>query len=92
MLKNDHVGKAWYTTLKTFAIKKLHNKDVVKKLFDDIAKRNPERKGGYTRILKLDKTRLGDNASQVVFMLVDQKAEEAAPVEEKKEEAATANA
>ena len=73
------------------AIKKLHNKAVVAKLFEDLAKRNPERKGGYTRILKLDKTRLGDNASQVVFMLVDQKAEEAAPVEEKKEEA-TANA
>jgi len=75
------------------AIKKLHNKIVVKKLFDDIAKRNPERKGGYTRILKLDKTRLGDNASQVAFMLVDRKAEEAPVVEtEAVKETATAKA
>lgn len=75
------------------AIKKLHNKAVVKKLFDDIAKRNPERNGGYTRILKLDKTRLGDNASQVAFMLVDRKAEEAEEVKtEEVKEAATAKA
>jgi|SaaInlStandDraft_1057018.scaffolds.fasta_scaffold05908_4 large subunit ribosomal protein L17 len=64
------------------AIKKLDNKDVVAKLFEDVAKRNPERQGGYTRILKLDETRLGDSAPKVVFMLVDAKAEEAVATEE----------
>jgi large subunit ribosomal protein L17 len=70
----------------------LHNKKAVNKLFEDIAKRNPERQGGYTRILKLDTTRLGDNASQVVFMLVDQKAEAPEAVETKTEEKAEAPA
>jgi large subunit ribosomal protein L17 len=64
------------------AIKKLDNKDVVAKLFEDVAKRNPERKGGYTRILKLDETRLGDSAPKVVFMLVDGKTEGVATTEE----------
>jgi large subunit ribosomal protein L17 len=53
------------------ALSRLHNKDMVSKIFEEIAKRNPERKGGHTRILKLDETRLGDNASQVIFELVD---------------------
>jgi large subunit ribosomal protein L17 len=63
------------------AIKKLDNKEVVAKLFEDVAKRNPERQGGYTRILKLDETRLGDSAPKVIFMLVDAKAEETVEAE-----------
>jgi large subunit ribosomal protein L17 len=69
------------------ALKKLNNKEVVAKLFEDIAKRNPERQGGYTRILKLDERRLGDSAAKVIFALVDAKAETEAT--EVKEEAAS---
>jgi len=69
------------------ALKKLNNKEVVAKLFEDIAKRNPERQGGYTRILKLDERRLGDSAVKVIFALVDAKAETEAT--EVKEEAAS---
>jgi large subunit ribosomal protein L17 len=58
------------------ALKRLNNRDIVVKLFEDIAKRNPERQGGYTRILKLDERRLGDSAPKVVFMLVDGKKED----------------
>jgi large subunit ribosomal protein L17 len=61
------------------AIAKLKRKDVVAKLFEDIGQRNPERQGGYTRILKMDSHRLGDSAEKVVFALVDAKVE--APVE-----------
>lgn len=60
------------------AIAKIKRKDVVAKLFDDIGKRNPERQGGYTRILKLDEVRLGDAAPKVAFMLVDPKVESVA--------------
>ena len=42
----------------------------VQKLFDDLAPRFAERKGGYTRILKMDKRR-GDAAQKVVLELVD---------------------
>ncbi len=52
------------------AVSILQNKDVVKKLFEEIAPRYLDRPGGYTRILRLQKNRLGDNASQAVFELV----------------------
>lgn len=48
----------------------LHNDDVVvKKVFDDLAKRYQERNGGYTRILKLSERR-GDDALVVILELV----------------------
>ena len=48
----------------------LQDRDVVDKLFDDIGPRYQDRNGGYTRILHLDRHRLGDNARQVVFELI----------------------
>lgn len=55
----------------------LHNdKEVVNKIFNDLAKRYENRNGGYTQILKLDERR-GDNALMVILRLVDEtKAEE----------------
>lgn len=43
---------------------------MVKKLFDDIAPRYVNRKGGYTRIVKLG-PRLGDSAEMVLLELVE---------------------
>ncbi|MBI3818403.1 MAG: 50S ribosomal protein L17 [Planctomycetes bacterium] len=66
---------------------------VVMKLFNDIGPRanDSARKGGYTRILKLGKARLGDNAPRAIFELVDRKVE-AAPVAETETEAKTEDA
>ena len=48
----------------------LHNdKDVVKKVFDDLAKRYENRDGGYTRIIKIAERR-GDDALEVKIELV----------------------
>ncbi len=44
---------------------------VLRKLFDDIAPHFLERNGGYTRIIRLDGNRVGDNARLVLLELVD---------------------
>ncbi len=74
------------------ALAVLYEKDVVKKLFAEIAPKYADRPGGYTRILKrvrgLGKNRLGDNAETCLFELVGQESEREAAdkkrIEEKK--------
>ena len=46
-----------------------NDKDVVNKVFNELAKRYETRNGGYTRIIKL-KERVGDDALQVKLGLV----------------------
>jgi large subunit ribosomal protein L17 len=53
------------------------NRDLVKKVFDDIAPRFTERPGGYLRIVKLG-PRQGDGAEMAVLELVE-RSEAAAP-------------
>jgi len=52
------------------AMAELGDKELVRKLFDDIAPRFEGRDGGYTRILKLG-PRKGDSAPMVILELVD---------------------
>lgn len=51
-----------------------HVKDgtVVGKLFSELGPRFLDRPGGYTRIIKLSKTRLGDNSPLVLLQLVSE--------------------
>ena len=52
------------------ALKKLNNKDAVKKLFEELGPKFKERKGGYTRIMKLADGRVGDNAPMAYIAFV----------------------
>lgn len=45
---------------------------VIGKLFSEIGPRYLDRPGGYTRIIRLAKRRLGDNGQVVLLQLVDQ--------------------
>jgi len=47
-----------------------NDRTVVKKLFDEIGPQFVDRPGGYTRILKLAKPRLGDAAPRAILELV----------------------
>jgi large subunit ribosomal protein L17 len=64
------------------AIAPVRSKDAVKTHSDVLAPRIAARPGGYCRILKLSKPRLGDNGTRVIFELVERTPkEESAPVE-----------
>ena len=49
----------------------LQDKESIKELFGNISGKIATRPGGYTRILKLSDTRLGDNADMCIIELVD---------------------
>src|SRR6476620_6909699 len=49
----------------------LQDKESVSTLFGEVASKIAERPGGYTRIIKLADTRLGDNAEMCLMELVD---------------------
>lgn len=49
---------------------------VISKLFSEIGPRYLDRKGGYTRIIRLPKKRLGDSGQLVLLQLVEQKSAE----------------
>lgn len=53
------------------AIRLLHDPALVRSLFEDLGVRYKDRNGGYTRILHLSRTRIGDGARQVLFELVE---------------------
>jgi len=52
------------------ALARLNDKESVKRLFSDLAERYQDRPGGYTRILKLHKRRLGDGGFTAMIELL----------------------
>ena len=67
-LPDSEVGKKLHN--KREVLKVVKDRDVMDKLFNNIAPRFKERKGGYTRIYLLG-TRPGDSAEMVIVELVD---------------------
>lgn len=54
----------------------LRNDDAVTKLFETLGPRFKERQGGYCRILKLAKPRLGDNGPRAIIEFVERTQQE----------------
>ena len=64
------LGKQGTLQARRGALRVLRTKQSVQKLFEDVAKRFPERSGGYTRIIKT-RQRPGDAAKLVAIELVE---------------------
>jgi large subunit ribosomal protein L17 len=63
------LGKQNTLHAKRQALSYITKEDVVKKLFDDIAPKYADRKGGYTRIIKTGPRR-GDAAEMAIIQLI----------------------
>ena len=87
------LGKKGNLHSRRLAFNQIRDKDMVSKLFDNLAKRYSDRKGGYSRVLKAG-FRYGDSAPMAVIELVDRDenakgaGEINAPKQEVKEETA----
>ncbi len=64
------LGKKGNLHSRRLAFNQIRDKDMVSKLFDSLAKRYSDRKGGYTRVLKAG-FRYGDSAPMAVIELLD---------------------
>ena len=64
------LGKKGNLHSRRLAFNQIRDKDMVSKLFENLASRYSDRKGGYTRVLKAG-FRYGDSAPMAVIELVD---------------------
>ncbi|HUU70940.1 MAG TPA: 50S ribosomal protein L17 [Planctomycetota bacterium] len=65
------LGKKGTLAARRRALALLDDKRAVRKVFETLATRYAGRPGGYTRILGFPRRRVGDNATQVIFELVE---------------------
>ena len=74
------LGKSGTLHDRRLAAARLHREDAVRVLFNEIAPTQKERRGGYTRIVKLAPRRRGDAGEEAILEFVDVPATAPAPV------------
>jgi len=57
---------------KRIILKRMNDRNVMVKLFENIAPRYTNRPGGYTRIIRLGAARKGDNSKMAIIELVEE--------------------
>jgi large subunit ribosomal protein L17 len=82
------LGKSGTIHDRRLAAARLHQEDAVRILFNEIAPTQKERRGGYTRIVKLVNRRRGDAGEQSILEWVDVPLPEAPPADAEKAEPA----
>lgn len=78
------LGKVGTLAARRQALSFIMRKEIVGKLFSEIAPRMADKKGGYTRIIKT-RYRVGDNAAMAVLELTELGVSEASAVPESSE-------
>ena len=76
------LGKSGTLHDRRLAVARLHQEDVVKILFNEIAPSQKDRRGGYTRIIRMNQ-RQGDAAQRAILEWVDLGAVTETPIETK---------
>ena len=64
-------GKRGDLHARRHALRFVKSKEAISILFGELADRYKDRQGGYSRIIKLGKTRLGDNSEMAIVQLLD---------------------
>lgn len=82
-----HMAKTDTLHRRRQAFRLLQDRDIVKKLFEDIAVRLKDHNGGSTRVLKLSRFRKGDGAQLGIFELLVKKEKEKKKTKKKKAKA-----
>src|ERR1035438_8232704 len=76
------LGKSGTIHDRRLAAARLHQEDIVKILFDEIAPAHKDRHGGYTRIIRMNQ-RVGDSAQKAILEWVNYGMAAEAPVGDK---------
>ena len=84
------LGKSGTLHDRRLAAARLHQEDAVRVLFNEIAPTQKERRGGYTRIVKLAPRRRGDAGEEAILEFVDLPAAAPAPAKAEGETKAAA--
>ncbi len=76
-------GKQGDLNARRQALRFVKSQEAMSQLFEDLADRYKERQGGYSRIIKLGKNRLGDNSEMAIVQLLGSDADQLSSLKSK---------